>query len=96
MDDLEAAENQLQFFKENNYPLCFDFILRDYIHLMVVNLKRLKNKKEYEEYEKIIRKKLRNTLKRYEKELGLSLSDDFTVYKYAYPFEAKVYSRLKH
>lgn len=95
MDDLEAAENQLKFFKENNYPDSFEFILRDYIHLMVVDLKKIKNNQKYKRYERIIRNKLCHTLKEYEKELNMSFSKDFNTYKYAYPLIAKVYNRLK-
>ena len=95
MDDLEAAENQLEFFKYNNYPVVFEFILRDYIHLMVVDLRKIKNNQKYQRYEKIIRNKLCHTLKTYEKVLNMNFSKDFNTYKYAYPLKAKVYNRLK-
>ncbi len=95
MDDLEAAENQLEFFKTNNYDKAFVHILKEYIHLMIVSLRYLKSHKSYDKYEKIIKKKLRKTLKNHNEELGMSFKNDFNTYKYAYPIRAKIYNRIK-
>lgn len=95
LDDLEATENQLEFFKKTNNDEIFEYILKDYIHLMLFNLKSLKGKTEYKQYEKCVRNKLKMTLKIYENRLGLSFSKDFNTYKYAYPYKAKIYNRLK-
>ena len=95
MDDLEAAENQMAYFKTNNFPRSYEFVLRDYIHIMVVFLRNIKGKKEFAEYEKIIRRKLRNSLRNDKKILQMSFSNDFNTYKYAYPYLAKVYNRLR-
>ena len=95
MDDLEAAENQLDFLKHNNYKKAFSHILDEYIRLMLHNLRYLKTDKTYRKYEKIIRNKLRQTLKLYSKDLGISFKTGFNTYKYAYPIRAKVYNRIK-
>ena len=62
---------------------------------MVVDLKKLKSNQKYKKYDRIIRNKLRHTLREYEKILNMSFSKDFNTYKYAYPLIAKVYIRLK-
>lgn len=95
IDNIEAAENQIKFFKDINNTIMVDYILRDYIHLLVYNLRCIKKKKEYKKYEYLLRNKLKRALEENENHLDLSFYKDFNTYKYAYPLKAKVYSRLK-
>ena len=95
MDNLEAAEQQIAYFQQINNQEMVDYILRDYIHLLVYNLRCLKGQTEYKNYESVVREKLRNVLKQYEKRLNMSFEKDFNTYKYAYPLRGKIYSRLR-
>ena len=95
LDNIEAAENQMQFFTDHDNTEMLDYILRDYIHLLVYNLRCIKNKSEFKEYEVLLRNKLKKTLAENEEFLHLSFSNDFNTYKYAYPLKSKIYNRLK-
>lgn len=95
LDNLEAAEKQIKFFSDMNNGEMLDYILRDYIHLLVYNLRCLKGKKKFEKYERDVRHRLKGVLKKYEKTLNMSFSKDFNTYKYAYPLKAKIYNRLR-
>lgn len=95
LDDLEATENQLDFFKSTKNDEVFDYVLKDYIHIMVINLRRLKGTSEFKKYEVLIRKKLKAILMKYQKRLGMSFCKDFNTYKYAYPYKGKVYNRIR-
>lgn len=95
LDNVEACENQLDFFKKIKNDEMYKYILGDYIHLILFNLRAIKGKSEFSSYENRLRKKLKKTLKAHKKLLNLSFSKDFNTYKYAYPLIAKVYKRLK-
>lgn len=95
LDNLEACENQLDFFIKNNNQEMIVYILKDYIHLMLYNLRTIKGKNEFASYEKQIRTKLKKTLKQYKKMLNLSFEKDYNIYKYAYPVTAKIYNKLR-
>ena len=95
MDNLEAAEQQIEFFRNSGNEEMYEYILRDYIHLLVYNLKCLKGQKQFSRYEKTVRKKLQKTLLEHKERLKLSFDTDFNTYKYAYPLKAKIYRRIK-
>ncbi len=95
LDNVEACENQLEFFKKTGNDEMYKYILEDYIHLILFNLRAIKGKSEFSSYSIILRKKLKKTLKAHKKLLNLSFSKDYNIYKYAYPFVAKVYNRIK-
>lgn len=95
LDNVEACENQLEFFKQKQNDEMYKYILGDYIHLILYNSRAIKGKKEFSLYENQLRKKLRKTLKVHKKLLNLSFSKDYNIYKYAYPFVAKIYGRIK-
>ena len=94
MDLLEAAENQLEFFKETDNDEMYRYILEDYIKIITRNMRDTKNKSEFKLYYKILRKKLKKTLKTHRDYLNISFKNNINIYKYAYPFSAKVYRRL--
>ncbi len=95
LDNVEACENQLEFFKNTENNEMYRYILDDYIHLILFNLRAIKGKKEFLNYEKQLRNKLKQTLKTHKKLLNLSFSKDYNTYKYAYPFISKIYNRIK-
>ncbi len=95
LDNLDACENQLEFFKESKNDEMYKYILKDYIHLLLFNLRAIKGKDEFSSYQKPLRRKLKSTLKTHKKLLNLSFSKDYNTYKYAYPLIAKVYGRVK-
>ena len=94
LDDLEATEQQLKFFKENGWIRTYIYTLRDYIHLLVYSLRNMKNHKEFKKEYHEVQKKLKKVLKDHHDLLGMTFEKDFNTYKYAYPFVAKVYRRL--
>lgn len=95
LDDLEATEQQLAFFQKTGNAEMYAYTVRDYINLMVYNLKILKGNSEYRSYQRQIRQKLRRTLSQEKKTIGLSFREDFRAYKYAYPVLSKIYRRLR-
>lgn len=95
LDNVEACEQQLEFFKNTENDEMFKYILDDYIHLLLFNLRIIKGKREFLIFEKQLRNKLRQTLKTHKKLLNMSFSKDYNTYKYAYPFIAKIYNRIK-
>ncbi len=95
MDDVEATEQQLAYFKEHNLTDVYRCTVRDYHHILVYFLRYLKTHSEYRKYERLVRRKLRRSLHTEKCELGLSFRNDYQTYKYAYPFAAKVYRRLQ-
>ena len=95
LDNVEACEQQLEFFKNAENDEMFKYILDDYIHLLLFNLRIIKGKREFLIFEKQLRNKLRQTLKTHKKLLNMSFSKDYNTYKYAYPFIAKIYNRIK-
>ena len=94
LDNIEAIEQQIRYFSENNREM-YLYHINEYIHLLVINLRQLKGQKQFSEHEKNIRKKLRLALTQYEKTLNLSFKNDFNTYKYAYPLKAKIYRKFK-
>lgn len=95
LDNLEATEQQLEFFKNNGWERTYIYIVKDYIHLLVHSLRNMKGVAEYRRNVAIVRKKLRHVLKEHKGVLGLSFDKDFNTYKYAYPTIARIYRRLK-
>lgn len=95
LDNLEATEQQLVYFKEKGLKRSYIFSLKDYIHLLVYALRNMKNKKEFAKAYRKVRKKLRNVLKSNRQLLDMNFEKDFNTYKYAYPIVAKIYRRLK-
>lgn len=94
LDNLEACENQLEYFKTIKNDEMYEYILKDYFHLLLYSLRQMKGNKEFKKHEKIVRNKLRMTIKIHEKRLKMNFSKDFNTYKYAYPLKAKIYNRL--
>ena len=94
MNLLEAAENQLEFFKKTDNDEMYRYILEDYIKIITRNMRDIRDKSEYMIYYKILRKKLRQTLKTHKDYLKMSFKNNINVYKYAYPISAKIYRRL--
>lgn len=94
LDDLEATEQQLKFFKNIGNAEMYEYTVKDYIHLLIYTLKNMKGHNEYSEHEKTVRQKLRRILSTEKQTLGLSFRKDFNTYKYAYPFAAKLYRRI--
>ena len=94
LDNLEACENQLAFFKSKNNDVMYDYITNDYISQCIYNIKSIGDEKKYRKYKVLIRNKLRKTLKGEKRRMGFSLKKDFNTYKYAYPFLMKIYRRL--
>lgn len=95
LDDLEATEQQLDFFKKNNFQRTYIYTLRDYIHLLVYSLRNMKGHKEYRKQSSEVRNKLRRVLREHRQLLDISFEKDFNIYKYAYPIIAKMYRRIK-
>lgn len=94
LDDLEATEQQMAYFKEKQMKDMYVYTVKDYIHLLVHSLRNMKGRSEYRAQERRTRAKLRETLKQERQTLDLSFKKDFNTYKYAYPFAAKVYRRI--
>ena len=94
LDNLEAAENQLAFFKATGNSEMYDYITDDYINHCIYNLKQIGNGEDKAKYRNIVRQKLRKTLKKEKRKRGFSVKKNFNYYKYAYPFIMKVYRRL--
>lgn len=94
LDDLEATEQQLEFFKKNGWERTYRYILKDYIHLLVYSLRNMKGKKEFSKAYMKVQNKLRVALKENHKLLDMSFGKDFNTYKYAYPVIAKIYRRI--
>ena len=95
LDNLEATEQQIEFFSNNGWERTYIYIVKDYIHLLVHSLRNMKGVAEYRRDATIVRKKLRHVLKEHKVVLGLSFDKDFNTYKYAYPTIARIYRRLK-
>lgn len=98
LDNLEAAEEQIAFFKEKGLVRSYKYTMREYIHLMVCSLREMKKYSEDKKYvvaSRKVRKKLRQMIKDYGKELDVSFPKDLTIFKYAYPLCVKIYIRLK-
>lgn len=96
LDNIEACEEQLDFFSKNGFERTYDFTVKDYINLLLTALHNLKHyyPKKKDIYKKI-QNKLRYTLKIHGKRFGYSIENNFNIYKYAYPIRAKIYRRLK-
>jgi len=94
LDDLEAMEEQLKYFKTNSFEDAFVHTLKEYVHSLVYSLRNMKNKREFSRKAAEVRNKLRITLLQYHKLLDVSFRKDFNTYKYAYPIAAKVYRRI--
>ena len=94
MDLVEAAENQLCFFKENNNDEMYRYILNDYIKILTRNMRVIKNKPEYKKYYLVLKAKLKKVLKQHKQYLAISIKKDFNIYKYSHPVKAKIYRRL--
>jgi len=94
LDDLEATEQQLDFFKKKELQDSYLYVLNDYVHLLVYSMRNMKGHKEFAKANAIVKKKLRSALGEHRDLLGMSLKKDFNIYKYAYPFVAKVYRRM--
>lgn len=94
LDDLEATEQQLEFFKEKQLNKMYVYTVEDYIHLLVYSLKNMNGHSEYRIQKREIKEKLRVIIKKEKDVIGLSFKNDFNIYKYAYPFAAKIYRRL--
>lgn len=95
LDNLEASEQQLVYFKEKGFERTYIYLLRDYIHLLVYALRNMKGKIEFTKEYKDVRNKLRKVLKEKKQLLDMNFEKDFNTYKYAYPIIAKVYRRIK-
>lgn len=95
LDNLEATEQQLSYFKEKGLDRTYVYLLNDYIHLMVYALRNMKGKKEFAKEYIEVRDKLRKILKEQKQLLNMNFEKDFNTYKYAYPITAKVYRRIK-
>lgn len=94
LDDLEATEQQLEFFEEKGLAKSYLYVLKDYVHLLVYSLRNMKGYKEFAKANAEVRKKLRKVLKEHQELLDVSFKKDFNTYKYAYPIIAKVYRRI--
>ncbi len=94
LDNVEACEQQLAYFEQADNEKMVRYILGDYLHLLLFNLRSIKGKREFSSYERLLRKKLRRVLKANQARLGLSFSKDYNTYKYAYPFWAKVIRKV--
>ena len=95
LDNLEAAEQQVAYFKEKGLNRTYIYSLKEYIHLMVLALRNMKGKKEFVKEYREVRNKLKNVLKNHSQLLEMNFEKDFNTYKYAYPIIAKVYRRIK-
>ncbi len=95
MDNLEAAEQQMEFFHKTGNKEMYLFIVEDYIKLCINAIKKIGGKKQYQRYVKIIRNKLRWILFKERKILSYNIDDQFNIYKYAYPIIMKIYRRFK-
>lgn len=94
LDNLQATEEQLQYFVANNLKEAWTYTECEYIKMLINEMKNVskfyaKDKKTY----RLLRKKLRNNLKKYSKELGYSFKKDINIYKYAWPIPAKIWRR---
>lgn len=94
LDNIEAAEQQIKFFEEHGLERPYWYTMKECIQLMVSSLREMKKYKEYNNESIAIRKKLRKIIKQHAKVLDISFPKDITVYKYAYPFEVKVYQKI--
>lgn len=94
LDDLEATEQQLDFFKKRGLQDSYLYVLNDYVHLLVYSMRNMKGHKEFAKANATVRKKLRSVLREHRDLLGVSFEKNFNIYKYAYPIVAKVYRRI--
>lgn len=94
LDNLEATENQLSFFKERGMDEMYEFTFRDYLHTLIYYIKQTSENSDLATYEKQLRETLKRAIENEGKIIGLNMKDDFNVFKYAYPIKAKIYRRL--
>lgn len=92
LDDVEATENQLEYFEKNGFERAYMYTLKNYVQLLIYSLKKMKGK--YPEEIKDVRKKLVTIVTEKKDVLGLNWRKNFNIYKYAYPVRAKIYRRL--
>ena len=95
LDDIEAAENQIEFFYSKKNDEMIAYMVNEYISLIINNMRWIKNKKEFLKYEKLLRKKLRTTVIDKKAILNFTYKNNFDILKYVFPIRAKVYRRLK-
>lgn len=100
LDELLAYEEQIPFFKKNNEHEIYTRLVNLYIdyinaHVKAVKKTSLLNTKGKLKYEKVLRKKLKNALKKYGKELGINMLNNPWIYACAYPRRMEIYWLLK-
>lgn len=96
LDDLQATEEQLDYFQKNGFDEAWRYTSREYIQLLIWAMKNLKKyyPKDYITNH-TLRKKLQNQLRKNAKELGYSFYSDVNIYKYAWPIPTKVWRRIQ-
>lgn len=95
LDNIQAIEEQLQYFEENNLIEAWKYTECEYIKMLIREMKNVVeyNKKDKRTY-KSLQNKLRMQLMKYSKVLGYSFKQDINTYKYAWPILAKCYRRI--
>lgn len=95
LDDLEALEEQYQFFQENQYYNAFHRTALSAVHMipeMIQNIRGLSiSHKEKRLHIHQLRKKLRFYMKQHKTELNINLNNFCAAYEAAYPVRMKLY-----
>ena len=96
LDDLDAVKEQISFFSTHCFEHALVCTLNDYFWLLCKNISILKSLPMYKNYYKILRKELREAIRKYKKQTDLSIDKNRYIYTSAYPFLGKQYFRTSH
>ena len=92
MDGIEALEEQMDFFKKNNFERAYRVACCRYFYNFTYDLKMID--RFYPDGKKIWKKKNRKMLKEYGMDAGISMNTHWDLYRNAYP-EYELYFLLR-
>lgn len=95
IDDLDACEEQLKYFKSNCHPQAYKRTLNEYFSILDTQLKRCKDAKQYEIEYKGLKKRQRQALRKYRAESNITFWSRPTYYSYQYPCLSKLFSIVR-
>ncbi len=91
LDSIIALEEQISFFEKNRYFKAAKLVKEILFWLFITQIDAIEASDTYTSYIPELKKKLKYYIKKYKKELNLSIKNNSDIYQKAYPLLTKIY-----